>query len=55
MVMQVGLMMPPHRNVAAVIGEAQPIDLLRAGGGSPRMEALKDMGERPFRIRRTVR
>ncbi|MES1249363.1 MAG: hypothetical protein ABUL46_01695, partial [Chitinophaga rupis] len=32
----------------ATLGEPQPIDLLRAAGGPPRMEALKGLGERPF-------
>jgi alpha-D-xyloside xylohydrolase len=30
------------------IGEPQPIDLLEAGGGHPRMEALEKLGDRAF-------
>ncbi len=32
----------------AVIGEPQRVDLLGAGGSSPRLEALKKLGDRPF-------
>lgn len=37
----------------AKIGVSQPIDLLRAAGGSPRMEALKALGERHFPLPET--
>ena len=32
----------------AQIGETQSIDLLRAAGASPRLEALKSLGDRTF-------
>ncbi len=32
----------------AQIGEAQSMDLLRAAGASPRLDALKNLGDRPF-------
>ena len=37
----------------AEIGASQSIDLLRAAGGSPRMEALRALGERRFPLPET--